>query len=146
MEPVKDGFLWFLEDIVVSEISWNHFSHHPRNETENHQRLFHLLISLTSISSEAQNGLRVSGIRSLLPNSSPLRLSPCRRLSHYRNKGMALFASSISAGMNAFDFHWKKNETPTIELIEFYEQNTINSPSFIYYSFFMSKEVAVCKL
>ncbi len=59
---------------------------------------------------------------------------------------MALFASSISAGMNAFDFHWKKNETPTIELIEFYEQNTINCPSFIYYSFFMSKEVLFCRL
>ena len=48
--------------------------------------------------------------------------------------------------MNAFDFHWKKNETPTIELIEFYEQNTINYPSFIYYSFFMSKEVLFCRL
>lgn len=146
MEPVNVGFLWFLEKIVVNEISWNHFSHPPRDETENHQRLFHLLISLTSISSEAQIGLGVRGIRSLLPKSSPIRLSPCRRLSHNWNKGMAHFASSISAGMNAFDFHWKKNETPTIELIEFYEQNTINYPSFIIYSFFMSKEVAVCKL
>ena len=59
---------------------------------------------------------------------------------------MAHFAPSISEGMNAFDFHWKKNETPAIELIEFYEQNTIDLPSFIFYSFFMSKEVLFCPL
>lgn len=36
MEPVNVGFLWFLENIIVSEISWNHFSHPPWDETENH--------------------------------------------------------------------------------------------------------------
>lgn len=146
MEPVKVGFLWFLEHDIVNEISWNHFSHHPLIEMENHPPLFHLLISLVSIPSMAQNGLGVRCIRSFLLKSSPIRSPLCRRLSLYWNRRMAHSTSSISAGMNAFDFHWKKNETPAIELIEFHEQNTINSPSFIYYSFFMSKEVLFCRL
>ena len=45
--------------------------------------------------------------------------------------------------MSTFDFHWKKNETPFIELIEFDEQNTFIPPFSLFIDFLMSKEVVL---
>ena len=59
-------------------------------------------------------------INPLLPKPLLFGLPLCRHLHRLLQNEMATLPLSVSAGLSAFDFHWKKNETPSIELIEFY--------------------------